>query len=55
MLIADESTPRNVWPMGLIIDTNVGNDGLVRSVKLKTKSTTLVRPIHKLVLLEGAT
>ena len=55
VLIADESTPKNVWPMGLIIDTNVGNDGLVRSVKLKTKSTTLVRPIHKLVLLEGAT
>ena len=53
MLIKDENTPRNVWPMGLVVEVNSSDDGFVRSVKLKTKSTTLVRPVHKLVLLEG--
>ena len=53
VLIKDENTPRNVWPMGLVVEVNSSDDGFVRSVKLKTKSTTLVRPVHKLVLLEG--
>ena len=54
VLILDESTPRNLWPMGLVVDINMGRDNLVRSVKVKTKSTTLVRPITKVILLEGA-
>ena len=48
------STPRNLWPMGLVVDINMGRDNLVRSVKVKTKSTTLVRPVTKVILLEGA-
>ena len=53
MLIMDEHTPRSLWPLGLVIDVNVGRDGLVRSVRLKTKSTELVRPVTKIVFLEA--
>ena len=54
VLIMDENTPRNTWPMGKVLETKKGRDDLVRSVKLKTKSTVLTRPIHKLVYLEGS-
>ena len=53
VLLMDENTPRNIWPLGLVVDVTLGRDGLVRSVKVKTKSTYLVRPITKVVLLEG--
>ena len=54
VLIMDENVPRGVWPLGLVTQTNVGRDGLVRSARLRIKSTTLVRPISKLVFLEGS-
>ena len=51
---------RNSWPMARITEVYPGDDGLVRSVKLhiatrdpKGKISQLVRPISKLVLLEG--
>ena len=54
VLVADESTPRNLWPLGRILEVRKSNhDGLVRSVKLKTRSSVLERPIDKLVFLEG--
>ena len=53
VLVMDELTPRNVWPMGLVLETTSGRDGLVRSARIKTESTILVRPIAKLVHLEG--
>ena len=53
VLIMDEKVPRGAWPLGLVLETNVGRDGLVRSARLKTKTSVLVRPISKLVLLEG--
>jgi len=53
VLVLDESLPRRTWPLGRIIATNVGPDGLVRSAMVKTKSTVLTRPIAKLCLLEG--
>ena len=52
-LLMDQITGRGVYPMGRVIEINLGRDKLVRSVRLQTKSTQLVRPIHKLVLLEG--
>ena len=54
VLIASENTPRSVWPMGIVKDVYPGSDGLIRSVKVKTKVTELVRPIVKIVLLEGS-
>ena len=52
VLICDENTPRNVWPMGLVIEAKVGRDNLVRTVRVKTKSSELVRPVTKIVMLE---
>ena len=53
VLLCDEATPRNLWPMGIVLEAKEGRDGLVRSIKVKTKSTILVRPVTKVVLLEG--
>lgn len=53
VLICDENTPRGLWPLGLVTEINIGRDGLVRSATVRTKSTHLVRPATKLVLLEG--
>lgn len=55
VLLCDENTPRGIWPIAIVTEVQCSPDGLVRSAKVKTKSTTLVRPIAKLVLLEGAT
>ena len=46
---------KGLWPLACItsIKTNQ-QDRLVRSVMLKTKSSTLERPIDKIILLEGA-
>ena len=46
VLVADENTPRTCWPLP-------GSDGLVRRVKVKTKTTVLERPVAKCVLLEA--
>lgn len=54
VLIAGENTPRGLWPLGLVVEVYEGDDGLVRSVKVKTKCTHLVRPITKIVMLEGS-
>ena len=52
--MVDENAPRALWPLALIIGTKVSRDGLVRSVRLKTKSSNeLVRPISKIVYLEA--
>ena len=54
ILMVDEHAPRALWLLALIIGTKVSRDGLVRSVRLKTKSSNeLVRPISKIVYLEA--
>ena len=56
VLVLDEKTPRSFWPLGRVLEVHANRkDGLVRSVKLKTNTSTLVRPINKIVLLEKAT
>ena len=55
VLITDMNTPRNLWPLALVVDATPGRDGLVRSVRLRTRTTELVRPITKVILLESAT
>lgn len=55
VLVLDHNKPRNSWPLGRILEAFTNRkDGLVRSVKLKTNTTELVRPIGKIVLLEAA-
>ena len=53
VLIVDENTPRGLWPLGIVSEVKVSGDGLVRTVHVKTQSTTLVRPISKIVWLES--
>lgn len=54
VLVVDDNSPRNSWPLGRIqeVKPNKG-DGLVRRVVLKTKTSMLERPIDKIVLLEA--
>ena len=55
VLIADEKTPRGLWPLGCIVDVKTNrNNRFVRSVMLKIRSEILERPIYNLVLLEAA-
>ncbi|XP_071944680.1 uncharacterized protein [Antedon mediterranea] len=54
VLITDNSTPRYQWPLGLVVDVNVGSDGHVRSVHIRTKGGVYERPITKLCMLERA-
>ena len=52
-VIVDESTSRNMWPIGRITEVFPDRDGFVRRVRVKTKTSTLERPITKLCLLES--
>lgn len=52
IVIVVENSPRSQWPMARITETYAGPDGYVRSVKVKMRSSFLIRPIHKLCLLE---
>ena len=53
VLIETDNTVRGKWPLGLIKEVKRGRDGLVRSVLVKTKDSELIRPVTKLVPLEG--
>jgi len=53
VLVAQENTPRKSWPLGRITATFLGRDGSVRSAEIKTATNSIVRPIHKLYVLEG--
>ena len=54
VLLVDSSSPRNSWLMGKVVETLPDSNGTVRRVKLKTKTSTLERPVNKLCLLEEA-
>ena len=55
VLILDENTPRQLWPMGLVTEVIHGRDGIVRSVRIRTKAREFVRPITKVIDLELGT
>ena len=54
VFLLDENSPKGSWPLGLVKEISVGMDGLVGSVRVKPATRELVRPITKLVVLEGA-
>lgn len=51
VLVVDSNSPRNSWPMGVVLETVPDRFGLVRQVKVKTATNTLMRPIDKLCLI----
>ncbi|XP_077985927.1 uncharacterized protein LOC144440430 [Glandiceps talaboti] len=52
VLVEDKSVPRLRWPLALVEKLNVGNDGLVRSAVIRTRTGKTSRPIVKLYPLE---
>ena len=63
VVLLKQTSKRNTWPLGLIETANVSDDGLVRSVKVKTarvfggkiKTYFYDRPISEVVLLHRPT
>lgn len=51
VLVTDERYPPGRWPLARVIEIHPGKDGLTRVVTVRTATTTLIRPIVKLVLL----
>ena len=52
LLLKDDDVGRNKWPMGIVVGTFPGDDGLVRSVEVRVASGSIFkRPVNKLVLL----
>ena len=55
VLLVDATQPRGHWNLGGVTKVFFGADDLVRTTEVKTKTSTFVRPISKLCLLEEAT
>ena len=54
VLLVDKQTPRDQWPLGVIITAAKGEDQLVRRVSVRTaKSASLDRHVAHVVLLEA--
>lgn len=51
VLIKDEQTPPTKWAMARITKTFLDREGIVRTAELKSASGSLLRPVHKLILL----
>ena len=51
VLISEENTCRPTWPLGRVTEVIPSRDGLIRTVKLKTRKGFLIRPIQRLHLL----
>lgn len=51
--IMDASAPRGSWPLARVLEVFPDRQGLVRSVRLQTKSNTVERPVTKLCLVHG--
>ncbi|XP_058810074.1 uncharacterized protein LOC131675195, partial [Phymastichus coffea] len=51
VLISDINTPATRWPLGRVLELHEGSDGLARVATLKTATTTLSRPLVKLIRL----
>lgn len=50
-MVIDCAAPRGSWPLGRVLETFSDTNGLVRSVRLQTKTNILERPVTKLCLL----
>ena len=54
VLLKEDGATRGKWPMGRVLEVHPGQDGLVRSITVKTDKTSLKRSINKVVLLVAA-
>ena len=53
VLLVDKDAPRGQWQMGKVVEAFSSRDGLVRKVLVKTRTSTYVRPVDKLVLVHS--
>ena len=51
VLVIDRDVPRGQWLMGKVERVFPSSDNLVRKVSVRTASSLLIRPIHKLVVI----
>ena len=51
---ANYDAPRGHWPKAIVEEVYPDRDGLVRRARLRTASTTLLRDVRKICLLEAA-
>ncbi|KAJ8950946.1 hypothetical protein NQ318_008385 [Aromia moschata] len=51
VLLKEDNTPPQAWPMGRIIDVHSGSDGLLRVVSVKTRHGVVKRAVVKVCLL----
>ena len=54
VLVVNENMSRGLWPLGRVLSVVKGRDELLRSARLRTQNNEVVRPITKLVRLEGS-
>ena len=54
VIMKDHSLPRNCWPLARVERCFPSNDGLIRSVEIKTKGGIFKRPVSNLVYLVGS-
>ena len=52
MLVAEPDQPRGTWPLGTIVSTHRGQDGMVQAFTVRTQYGEYKRPITKLCFLE---
>ena len=52
VLLAEDKVARNRWPMGRVGEVFTGEDGGVRSARVKTAGGVFHRPVAKICLLE---
>ena len=53
VFITDESMPPARWPLARVLKVFTGSDGLVRVASLRTSTSIIQRPVHKLIFLLG--
>ena len=51
VLVAEPNQARGIWPLGRIVSTHPGQDGMVRAVTVRTQYGEYKRPITKLCFL----
>ena len=54
VLVVDKTVPRSRWLLGRVMKVFPGEDSRVRTAEVKTKDSSLTRPVTKLCLLEEA-
>ena len=57
IVIVQDEVPRNEWPLGMVMETSMNQEALVRAVKVKLgfrnpqKGSVFERPVQKVVFL----